>query len=110
MPPRAKQAGRRPDIEADLTDKYAVSWEYLENVGANQFDIETSLKNQARFEPLHEETVEEYAEAMGRGDLFPAVVAIRRRKNGKLVIIDGNHRLAAAQRADVPLSVYEVAT
>lgn len=100
--------GRRPDIEQTLTEKYGVDWSYLSGVNTNQFDIEQSQKNQARFEAINEQTVEEYTEAVNRGDKFPAVVAFRPRKNGRLVIIDGNHRLAAHDRAGAPIDVYEV--
>lgn len=110
MPARIKQGNRRPDIESDLTEKYHVGWEYLENVPTKQFDIEASLTNQARFEALDEGTVEQYVESVQRGDLFPAVIAYRRRKGGKLVIVDGNHRLVAHDRAEAAISVYEVAS
>lgn len=101
--------GRRPDIESDLDEKYNVQWSYLEQVPASGFDIEGSLQNQARFEAVHEDTVEQYREAVERGDPFPAVIAYRRRKNGRLIIIDGNHRLVAHEKAGRPLDVYEVA-
>ncbi len=43
---------------------------------------------------------------MERGDRFPAVLAWRDGK--KLVMIDGNHRLTSAERAQKPLFAYEV--
>jgi hypothetical protein len=110
-PARVKKAyGRRPDIEADLADKFHVNYTLLHEVPTDQFDIDKSLANQARFEPLDEETVDTYREAVERGDEFPAVVAYRpgRALGAKLVIIDGNHRLVAHDRAGKPINVYEV--
>lgn len=107
---KLKDVGRRPDIEADLNDKYHVSWDYVSDVPTSDFDIDKSLKNQARFEAINEDTVEQYKEGVDRGDAFPAVIAFRRRRGGKLEIIDGNHRLVAHERAGKPIDVYEVAT
>lgn len=103
-------AGKRADIEAALADKYHVSYEYLTGVPTSQFDIDRSLKNQARFDAIDEPTVELHAEAVTRGDPFPAVVAWRpgRATLPKLVVIDGNHRLVAHDRVGAPINVYEV--
>lgn len=102
--------GRRPDIETALKDKYNVQWVYHRDVSTADFDVDRSLANQARFEALNADTVNQYAEAAGRGDPFPAVIAYRpgRAANQKLVIIDGNHRLGAHMQAGVPINVYEV--
>lgn len=107
---RIKDAGRRPDIETELADRYHVAYEYVSGVDPEDFDYDKSLANQARFEALDEDTVEQYREAVDRGDPFPAVIAYRPRKNMKLLIIDGNHRLAAHKLANKPIDVYEVAT
>ena len=109
-PIRASERGRRPDIETDLNDKYHVQWTYLHAVPTNQFDIDKSLRNQARFEALDEETAAIYQEGVERGDAFPAVLAQRqgRGANPKFVIIDGNHRLIAHERAGAAIDVYEV--
>lgn len=109
MPPRrAKDLGRAPQVEADLNDKYKVGWDFISNVPPSAFDVAESLGNQARFESINEDTVEQYAEAVARGEHFPAVIAYRKRANGKLIIIDGNHRLVAHERHQAPLDVYEV--
>jgi hypothetical protein len=108
-PARKTELGRRPDIETELSDRYHVDWAYLHAVDVSEFDVDKSLQNQARFEALDEDTVEQYREAVLRGDPFPAVIAYRPRKNGKLLIIDGNHRLVAHERAERPIEVYEVA-
>jgi hypothetical protein len=110
MSPGKSIASRRSDIEADLGDKYHVSYTTLYDVPSSEFDIDKSLANQARFEALDEETVEIYREAVERGDVFPAVIAYRpgRSANARLVIIDGNHRLIAHERAGRPIDVYEI--
>lgn len=55
-----------------------------------------SLTNQARFKALDEDTVLTYSAAMERGDRFPPIV-VYREPNGSFVVIDGNHRVAAAE-------------
>jgi hypothetical protein len=100
------EPGRDPKVEAWIRG-YGVQYEYLPAVLVNEFDQVESLKNQARInEPVIEATVEEYAADMRNGDVFPPVVAYRKR--GKLVVIDGNHRLVAASRAEKSLAVYVV--
>ena len=61
----------------------------------DQFNQKASQDNQARFNPLDEVTVLRYAEAMERGETFPPTVSYRA-SDGKLVQIDGNHRLQAS--------------
>lgn len=105
------ELSRRPDIESDLKNKYHVQYEYRRNLNVEEhFDIEKSLANQARFEPLDLETVELYREAVLRGDPFPAVLAYRpgRAAGQKLVIVDGNHRMIGYRDAGVPINVYEL--
>jgi hypothetical protein len=109
--PRKTEPGRRPDIEAEL-NKYGVDWKYVSAVQLDDIDLEASLNNQARFEALNDDTVATYADALARGDVFPAVVAWRpgKRANQKYVIIDGNHRAMGTQRAELPaVDIYEVA-
>lgn len=107
---RKKDRGRRAEIEKELRDTFHVSFEYLPGVPTSDFDIDRSLKNQARFEPINEETVATYQEAVERGDDFPAILAYRpgRGRAPKLVSIDGNHRLIAHDRAGSPIDVYEI--
>lgn len=108
--PRKISPGRRPDVEAALKDKYKVQFVYHEDVSTEDFDVDRSLANQARFEALNADTVNTYAEGVERNDPFPAVIAYRPGKaaNQKLVIIDGNHRLGAHMQAHKPINVYEV--
>lgn len=102
------ELGRRPDIERALTDEYHVKWTFHAGMPVADFDMEKSLHNQARFEAVNQTTVEEYAEAVKRGDIFPAVIAYRPGPRARLIIIDGNHRLGAFYKAGVPIDVYEV--
>lgn len=101
--------GRRPDVEQQLTEDYNVDWVFLSQVDPKKFDVETSLHNQARHEALDDKTVKSYTEAVERGDAFPAVIAYRKVARGPLIVIDGNHRLAAHFATGTPLDVYEVA-
>lgn len=107
---RKKDKGRRSEIEAELRDTYGVQFTYHPDVPTSEFDIDRSLKNQARFEPLDESVVATYQEAVERGDAFPAVIAYRpgRGRDPKLAAVDGNHRLVAHDRAGQPIDVYEV--
>lgn len=64
-------------------------------VALADIDKESSLQNQARFLSLHDDVVLTYAAAMEQGDVFPAIV-LHKQKSGKYVVLDGNHRVAAA--------------
>lgn len=75
-------------------DEQAVPYEFVPSVPVAEIDIAKSLDNQARLaDPLNEERVQQYAEAMENGSIFPPIICWRDGK--QLVIIDGNHRLAA---------------
>lgn len=97
--------GGDPKIEAYL-DKKGVSWQFHPGVDPDQFDSNKSLNNQARFQAIDEKRVDQYAEAMKRGDEFPPVIA--HGHMGKLVIADGNHRMQSAIKAKKPLNVYVI--
>jgi ParB-like chromosome segregation protein Spo0J len=58
-----------------------------------------SLQNQARFQPLDEHLVVTYAEAMADGAIFPPIVVAQDAVPGGYLILDGNHRFAAAKLA-----------
>ena len=102
----AKKAHRaeREDIQTFLEEK-AVLWEFRASVPLAEFDLDRSLKNQARInQVLNEATVETYVDAMKRGDVFPAILAYK--DGGKLIAIDGNHRLQAAKIAGTNIAAY----
>ncbi len=68
----------------------------LREVHIDQIDREASHRNQARVgAPVNDDTVLLYATAMEKGDEFPAGVMYQRR-DGKYIVVDGNHRIAAA--------------
>lgn len=96
-------------IEAML-DSAAVRWERT-TVALDDINEAASLRNQARIgEPLDADTVERYTIDMRSGAVFPPVLA-RRRGRGKLVLLGGNHRFAAARasgRVSLPAYVVEV--
>lgn len=95
-------------IETWLADK-GVEFSFVRNVSPGNFDAERSLENQARMgAPLKEEVVERYIAALKAGNVFPPVVAFRL-PNGKLEILDGNHRRAAHAELGMGLDVYIVA-
>lgn len=100
--------GYRTEIEEWLNG-WGVAWTLHEAINIDNFDIERSLRNQARLgAPVDTEYVERYATAMRDGAEFPGVVAWRDDRNTKLVIIDGNHRMMAAREAEYELPVYVV--
>lgn len=108
---RRAQASRDPRVERRLEEEFHVGYQFVPNVDVDQFDVEASLQNQARFTAIDEKVVERYTEAVLRGEVLPAPIAHRpgRAKTAKLVSVDGNHRLVAHQRAGLPLpGVYEL--
>lgn len=97
--------GTYTGIEAWLNQR-GVTFTYEADFGLYQIDKETSLRNQARIgAPLIEEVVERYTIAMSNGAQFPPIVLYQTGK-AKYVVIDGNHRLAAAIRSETPLGAY----
>jgi hypothetical protein len=104
---KSDYAGGDARIEEYL-DKKGVSWTFIDSIDPGAFDAEKSAKNNARFIALDERRVEEYAEAMKRGDNFPPVIAYKGSGGGKYLNADGNHRLHAAIKADMPLKAYDI--
>lgn len=107
MPPR-RSPHRRADIEEWLDSK-GVQYTFEPEVPLSQFDWDASLANQARiFKTLDEPTVDSYVEALSRGDKFPAVIAYW--KDGKRVMVDGNHRGQSYKSVDAKtMPVYQIA-
>lgn len=85
-----------------LMQEYRVSYEFKKSLPLAAIDVETSLHNQARIEgKLRHDLVERYTDLLRNGRELPPLIvwdATGNRKGGMLVI-DGNHRRAAAQRA-----------
>ena len=76
-----------------MLDDIGVEYKIVEIAFAD-IDVESSKHNQARFLALHEETVLAYAAAMEQGDVFPPIIVTGTK--GKYLVLDGNHRIAAA--------------
>lgn len=90
----------------DWFDSHGISW-HLEQVPLEQIDHLAGLANQARLSPLDEHVVERYTADMEAGAVFPPIVVRRQRR--KLIPVGGNHRCAAARKADVgSLAAYVV--
>lgn len=90
---------RRQEIE-DWLDSKKVPWDYVPDVPLDTIDLEKSQQNQARvYTKLDSGRVNTYAEAIERGDVFPAVVLNRPTAKGALIAVDANHRLAAYVKA-----------
>lgn len=89
---------RDPKIETWL-DSRSVTWRFEEGVPLSRIDKELSRANQARFVPLSDEDVERYSLAIIDGAEFPPLVGYERKD--KIILIDGNHRVAADELAEV---------
>jgi hypothetical protein len=88
-----------PRTEHWLTTE-GVSYVYEPAVPVGLVDVEASKRNQARVNaPLIEDLVERYTMALIDGAEFPALLAYRR-DDGRLVLLDGNQRMAAALDAE----------
>ena len=78
-----------------------------DEIPLDKTDFERSLENQARvYTKLDPEVVTTYAEAIKRGDQFPAVVAHRSSPTAKLRNVDGNRAAARTSCVlpELPLS------
>lgn len=68
----------------------------LERRLISSLNIATSLHNNSRLDPLDDDVVERYAADMVRGDGFPPIIITATND-----ILAGNHRTAAAKKADL---------
>lgn len=99
-----RHPAQREDLEGWMAD-FGVSFTFDPNVDPKTIDYDRSLQNQARINsPLRDDTVDIYSEAMERGDIFPA--AILYWNQGKLLAVDGNHRLKAKFLTGKPVEAY----
>lgn len=90
---------RRPDLERRLDQLPKATWTYVRALAVDRIDLPSSSSLQYRLTEVDEATVDRYAADMERGDVFPAVVV--REVRGKLSLIGGNHRRAAADQAGI---------
>lgn len=101
---RTPEGNRRPDIEAFLLENHT-SFTFKQAVKIEMFDIDKSLKNQARLgTPINQEAVNRYTEDIINGDEFPPILVEKGPKG--YIVLDGNHRLQAHKKAAAPIDVY----
>jgi hypothetical protein len=91
----AAHPARRADTEAWL-DSIGAAWTFDPEFDLGRIDAAASLANQVRHEPLDEEVVARYGEAMGRGEQFPPLLVAPHTKTTE-AILGGNHRFASAR-------------
>lgn len=85
---------------ADWLTSLGVPFDYVPDFELGAISEKMSLQNQARLEPLNEETVDQYASAYrlpGSLDKFPALIV--RKMPRAYVTLSGNHRRTGASRA-----------
>ena len=89
------------DEDAIVTvNRIGLKWSYA-TVPASNIDEKRSKHNHARKTAIIQQNVEDYADAMERGDVFPMIVVARIDGDKKLVIAGGNHRYQAAVKQGV---------
>ncbi|HEX5522677.1 MAG TPA: ParB/Srx family N-terminal domain-containing protein [Pedococcus sp.] len=88
--------------------KNGVLVNFFDEVPLERFHVQKSRANQSRHIALHDEAVAKYADSIERGVALPAIVTYKasRTENAKLIIIDGNHRLAAYAKLDLRPPTY----
>jgi len=89
---RKEEDMKEPRREQWLTREGA-SWHYEPDVPLNKVDREASLKNQARFKALDQDHVYELGLRAEKDELNALIGYYN--KEGRIVIIDGNHRMEA---------------
>lgn len=89
---------RQPATETWL-DTLNLNWTYHPDLELHRVDERASRSNQARLEPIDPDVVDRYSDDYRNGDPFPPLLAVRRARSPKVVLIGGNHRHAAAVAA-----------
>jgi hypothetical protein len=89
------------DDDAIVTvNRMGLKWSHA-IVQASNIDEKRSRHNHARKTAVIPQNVDDYADAMDRGDSFPMIVVARIDGDKKLVIAGGNHRYLAAVKNGV---------
>jgi hypothetical protein len=70
-------------------------------VSVAEIDVKTSRHNHARKQAIIDANVDDYADAMSQGDVFPKIVLAKIDGGSKFIVAGGNHRLAAAIKIGV---------
>lgn len=104
-----EQITDRRDMEAEeQLQKYRISFDY-ELIDLCDINVELSKLNRGRINVENEESSEQYASAMLRGDRFPSI-CVRRQSDKKLVIAGGWHRFQAKLLVDKKVALAIVIT
>lgn len=84
------------DEDAIVTvNRIGLKWNYA-TITASSIDEKRSKHNHARKTAIIQQNVDDYSDAMERGDVFPMIVVARIDGEKKMVIAGGNHRYQAA--------------
>jgi hypothetical protein len=86
------------DDAVKTINRMGIEWE-LATVSISSIDVKTSRHNHARKKAIIETNVDDYADAMDRGDVFPRIVLARVDGGKQWIVAGGNHRIAAAIKA-----------
>lgn len=98
-PADASEVIQSADLVTDLLKSFKFDYELVQ-LDLSYVDRESSRRNQARVsKPIDEDTVVRYGVAMESGSKFPPIVVYR--KGEKYIVLDGNHRVGAADLAKV---------
>lgn len=94
--PVSEQRAAAIEVEAWL-QRHGVAYAPPTQIPMSLIDERRSRANQARRDAIVNDSVDRFANAMRAGSAFPPIVAYT--SGGRLVIIDGNNRQAAAKKA-----------
>lgn len=86
---------KNDDDAITTLNRMGVAWS-LRTVAVSEIDVKTSRHNHARKKAIIDSNVDDYADAMDRGDVFPKIVLARVDGAKEWLVAGGNHRLAAA--------------
>lgn len=86
---------KNDDDAITTLNRMGVVWS-LKTVAVSEIDVKTSRHNHARKKAIIDSNVDDYSDAMDRGDVFPKIVLARVDGAKEWLVAGGNHRLAAA--------------
>jgi ParB-like chromosome segregation protein Spo0J len=94
-----------PDAETILRNIAQLPF-VVETISLSVIDWAESANNCARLtDPLNKEKIDDYANCMRNGDVFPRIVVERQKKKSGYVILGGNQRSAALKSLDASASI-----
>lgn len=86
---------KNDDDAISTINRMGIAWSIV-TVPISAIDVKTSRHNHARKTAIITTNVDDYADAMDRGDVFPKIVIARVDGAHQWLVAGGNHRLAAA--------------